>query len=248
MKRGKKIYTGKANVLYEVIGDDGNVDNSILEMEFTDRVSVDDGAKRGIIAGKGYVNNLMSTLLFQRFEEAGIPTHYVSQGTTSCSQFIRRANIIPLEVIGRNYTSGDFCKRYGVEEGKIFRPMLLEFTYKNDELHDPLITKDVAVALGIVKKKTIETIKNYTRVINDEASLFFEDEFGLTLVDFKVEFGLVGNGGRLVLVDEFNQDTCRLVDSEWRSVDKDVFRKGLSYEEVIGAYHNMKDKLETLIK
>ena len=184
MKRGKKTYTGKSNVLYEVIDDNGRVDDSILEMEFTNRVSVDDGEKRGVIDGKGYVNNLMSTLLFQRFEEAGIPTHYVSQGTTPCSQFIRRANIIPLEVIGRNYTAGDFCKRYGVEEGKRFRPMLLEFTYKNDELHDPLITKDVAVALGIVKKKTIETIKNYTRVINDEASLFFENEFGLTLVDF----------------------------------------------------------------
>lgn len=247
MKRGKKIYTGKANVLYEVIGDDGNVDNSILEMEFTDRVSVDDGAKRGIIAGKGYVNNLMSTLLFQRFEEAGIPTHYISHGSTKSSQLVRKANMIPIEVIGRNYSTGDFCKRYGVPEGTPFKPMLMEFTYKNDEFHDPVISKDTAVALGIVGKKTIEAIKNFTREINEEASLFFKEEFDLTLIDFKVEFGLLEKGGRLVLADEFDQDTCRLQDKDGNSVDKEAFRKGLPHAEVLSTYRNMVDRLEAMI-
>ena len=247
MKRGKKIYTGKANVLYEVIGDDGNVDNSILEMEFTDRIAVDNGKKMGIISGKGYVNYLMSTLLFRRFEEAGIPTHYVSQGSTKSSQLVRKANMIPIEVIGRNYSAGDFCRRYGIVEGRPFKPMLIEFTYKNDEFHDPMINKDTAVALGIVGKNTIETIKNFTRVINEEATLFFKEEFDLTLIDFKVEFGFLVGGGRLVLADEFNQDTCRLQDRDGRSVDKEVFRKGLPHAEVLSTYRNMVDRLEAMI-
>ncbi len=247
MKRGKKIYTGKANELYEVIDDNDRVDDSVLEMEFTNRISVDHGEKTGIISKKGYVNCLMSTLLFRRFEEAGIPTHYISRGSTASSQLVRKANMIPIEVIGRNYSAGDFCRRYGIVEGRPFKPMLIEFTYKNDEFHDPMINKDTAVALGIVGKNTIETIKNFTRVINEEATLFFKEEFDLTLIDFKVEFGFLVGGGRLVLADEFNQDTCRLQDRDGRSVDKEVFRKGFSHAEVIGTYLNIVDRLEAML-
>ena len=247
MKRGKKLYAGKANTLYEVLSDDGSVEQYVLEMESTDRISAGDGERTDVVNGKGYANNLVSTLLFKKFEEAGVPTHFISEGTTSSSKFVKKAKMIPLEVIGRNFTAGSFCRRYGVDEGIEFDPMLLELTYKCDESHDPLITEHAAVALGIIDDETIENIVNYTYIINDVATDFF-DELGLTLIDFKVEFGFDRATGEFMLADEFSQDTCRLHDAEGNSVDKDIFRRGDSNGEVSSTYQKMVDMLEAMNK
>lgn len=247
MKRGKKLYAGKANTLYEVLSDDGTVEQNILEMECTDRISAGDGERTDVVGGKGYANNLVSTLLFKKFEEAGVPTHFISEGTTPSSKFVKKADMIPLEVIGRNFTAGSFCRRYGVDEGIELDPMLFELTYKNDATHDPLITWDAAVAIGIVDDDTLDSIEDYTYTINDVARDFF-DELGLTLIDFKVEFGFDRETGELMLADEFSQDTCRLHDADGNSVDKDIFRRGDSNGEVSSTYQKMVDMLEAMKK
>lgn len=247
MKRGKKLYVGKANTLYEVLDDYGSVEPYVLEMESTDRISAGDGVKTDVIEGKGYANNLVSTILFKRFNKAHIPTHYISEGTTTSSKFVRKAKMIPLEVIGRNFAAGSFCRRYGTEQGRKFDPMLLELTYKNDGAHDPLIIKDAVIALEIADEVTLDAIDDYTRLINLVATEFFK-ELGLTLVDFKVEYGIDTETGELMLADEISQDTCRLLDGEGNSVDKDVFRRGDSKGEVSKIYQKMVDMLEAMNK
>ena len=245
LKRGKQIYVGKTNTLYEALKDDGTVNPYVLEMEATDRISTGDGVKMYVVKGKGYANNLVSTLLFKKFEEAGIPTHYIRPGTTAESKFVRKAKMIPLEVIGRNYTAGSFCRRYGCEDGMKLDPMLIELTYKNDELHDPLITIEAAEALGIVDDFNIYAMYDYMDKINEVASQFFK-ELGLTLIDFKVEFGIDYDSGEVILADEFSQDTCRLHDATGQSVDKDLFRRGSSKSEVSEVYKKLARMLEEM--
>ena len=155
--------------------------------------------------------------------------------------------MIPLEVIGRNFAAGSFCRRYGTEQGRKFDPMLLELTYKNDGAHDPLIIKDAVIALEIADEVTLDAIDDYTRLINLVATEFFK-ELGLTLVDFKVEYGIDTETGELMLADEISQDTCRLLDGEGNSVDKDVFRRGDSKGEVSKIYQKMVDMLEAMNK
>lgn len=245
MERGSKFYAGKANTLYEVLDDSGDVLPNVIEMECTDRISAGDGDKKDVVEGKGYANNLVSTLLFKKFAAAGVPTHFISEGTTPASKFVRWAEMIPLEVIGRDFAAGSFCRRYGVEKGRAFDPVLVEFTYKNDELHDPLITDDAAVQLGLVTKDDVDKIYVYMDVINKVASDFFA-ELGLTLVDFKVEFGYDEETGELMLCDEFSQDTCRLWDADGNSVDKDLFREGKSGKAVSDVYQKLVSMLEAM--
>ena len=242
MKRGKKLYVGKANTLYEVLLDDGTVAEEFLEMEATDRISAGDGAVTGVVEGKGYANNLVSTILFERFGNAGIPTHYLSRGTTPTSKFVYKAKMIPLEVIVRNYSAGSFCRRYGCKEGIKFEPEIVEMTFKDDKLHDPLIVEDAVVALKIADTYAVEGIRHYASRINEVAKEFFA-ELGLTLIDFKVEFG-IAEGHGLVLADEFSQDTCRLHDANGKSVDKDIFRKGGATGEVSEVYNKLAKMLQ----
>lgn len=245
MERGKEIYAGKANTLYEVIDDSGNVIPNVIEMECTDRISAGDGDKKDVVEGKGYANNLVSTLLFKRFADEGVYTHFISEGTTSSAKFVRKAKMIPLEVIGRNFAAGSFCRRYGVEQGRAFMPVLVELTYKNDELHDPLINYDAAVQLGLIDEYDLDTVYVYMDRINKVASRFFA-ELGLTLVDFKVEFGYDEETGEVMLCDEFSQDTCRLWDADGNSVDKDIFRKGESGKAVSDVYQKLVSMLKTM--
>ena len=246
MKRGKEIYAGKANTLYEVLADNGDVMADVIEMECTDRISAGDGARKDVVEGKGYANNLVSTLLFKKFAEKGVITHYVSEGTTPSSKIVRSAEMIPLEVIGRNFAAGSFCRRYGVEVGRPFKPLLVEFTYKNDEFHDPLINCDAALALGLVDDESnFDIIYAYMDIITDVATEFFK-ELGLDLVDFKVEFGYDVETGVIMLCDEFSQDTCRLQDEHGNSVDKDIFRRGESDEEVSEVYQKLVSMLEAM--
>ena len=234
--RGKKIYEGKANTLYETSGP------HFLEMESTDRISAGNGEKKDVIEGKGLTNNVISTALFKLFEKNGIPTHYVCDGSNEYSKVVRKANMIKLEVIGRFISAGSFCKRYGMSEGVIFDEMTFELCYKDDDLGDPFVSKTAAAyALKVATINQLEDIEDYTYQIGLVAQDFFK-QFDLTLVDFKVEFGLEQSTGELILCDEFSPDTCRLWDKDGKSFDKDVFRKGLG--DVQETYQAILEKIQ----
>ena len=219
--RGKKIYEGKANTLYETN------DPNLLEMESTDRISAGNGEKRDIVEGKGLTNNTISTALFKLFEQNGVPTHYVCDGTNKYSKIVRKADMIKLEVIGRFISAGSFCERYGIEPGIPFEGMIFELCYKDDALGDPFISKSAAAyAMKVATLYQLDDIEDYTYQIGSVAQDFFK-RFDLTLVDFKVEFGFDKTTGVIILCDEFSPDTCRLWDKDGKSFDKDVFRKGL---------------------
>lgn len=219
--RGNKLHEGKANTLYEIKNNP-----FLIEMESTDRISAGNGEKKDIVKGKGLTNNAISTALFKLFESNGIPTHFVCEGSNEYSKVVKRADMIKLEVIGRFIAAGSFCKRYGIESGKVFDNMTFELCYKDDSLGDPFISETAAAyGLEVVPMADLLEIKDLTSQIGDIAEEFFS-EFGLTLVDFKVEFGYDVKTRNLMLCDEFSPDTCRLWDENGNSFDKDVFRNG----------------------
>lgn len=222
--RGKKIYEGKANTLYETNNPD------LLDMESTDRISAGNGEKRDVVEGKGLTNNTISTALFSLFEKEGVPTHFVCNGCNEHSKIVKKARMIKLEVIGRFISAGSFCKRYGINPGIHFQGMTYELCLKDDVLGDPFVSESAAAyALRVATNDQLREIKNYTYIIGIVAQKFFK-QFDLTLVDFKVEFGL-DKDGKIILCDEFSPDTCRLWDKDGKSFDKDVFRKGLGNVE-----------------
>lgn len=235
--RGQMLYEGKANTLYEVEGH-----SFYLEMESTDRISAGNGERKGVIKGKGITNNTISTTLFKLFNLKGIPTHFVSKGTNEHSKIVKKAKMIKLEVIGRFIATGSFCDRYGFEQGKVFDDMIYELCYKDDEKGDPLVSETCAAfGFKVAPLKDLKLIQEYTYAVGIIARDFFK-EFGLTLVDFKVEFGydLKGN---LMLADEFSPDTCRLWDENGNSFDKDVFRNGTG--DVSETYKRVLEKIQT---
>lgn len=234
--RGKRLYEGKANTIY------ATNDPYLLELESTDRISAGNGEKKDVVEGKGLTNNKISTALFKLFEKNGIPTHYVCDGSNEYSKVVRKANMIKLEVIGRFIAAGSFCKRYGIGSGKVFEDMTFELSYKDDALGDPFVSNTAAVfGLGVVSEDNLEDIEDYTYSIGEVAQDFFK-QFDLTLVDFKVEFGLDVETGELILCDEFSPDTCRLWDKNGKSFDKDVFRKDLG--NVSETYKNILKMIE----
>ena len=190
---------------------------------------------KGTIAGKGVVNNKMSDFLFALLEKNGIPTHFVEE-LNDREALVRKVSIVPLEVIIRNISAGSFAKRYGVEEGIVFAEPTIEFSYKNDELHDPLINSYHALALGLATKDEIETIKSMAFRVNDILREYFL-RLNVKLVDFKLEFGRLPDG-RIVLADEISPDTCRFWDAvTGEKLDKDRFRRDMGGVE--GAYQEM---------
>lgn len=237
MTRGKKLYEGKANTLYEV-----NDHPFYIEMEATNRISAGNGAKKDVIEGKGITNNIISTALFKLFSAKGIPTHYISEGSNESSKIVKKAKMIKLEVIGRFIAAGSFCDRYNFKPGTVFDDLVYELCYKNDEMGDPFISETCAAyGFKVAPMRDLQLISEYTKSIGLIARDFFK-EFGLTLVDFKIEFGydLKGN---LMLADEFSPDTCRLWDENGRSLDKDVFRNGTG--DVAETYKRVLKKIQT---
>lgn len=221
VSRRQKLYEGKANTIYAT-------DNEfLLELESTDRISAGNGEKKDVVDGKGLTNNAISTKLFEFFNEHEIPTHYVEKGSNEYSKVVRKAKMIKLEVIGRFIAAGSFCKRYNIEQGKVFDEMIFELSYKDDSLGDPFISENVAInGLELISENDLYDIEDYTYEVGHIAKDFF-NECGLTLVDFKVEFGYDVETGELMLCDEFSPDTCRLWDENGNSWDKDVFRNDL---------------------
>ena len=233
MEKTVQLYEGKAKKVYAT--DDAN----LVIVSYKDDATAFDGAKKGTIMGKGAVNNRMSNFLMKKLEAAGIPTHFVEQ-LSDRETAVRKVSIVPLEVIVRNRSAGSFAKRYGVEEGIVFDEPTVEFSYKNDELGDPLINDDQAAALKLATREEIGTIRRYALAVND----FLTAELracGVTLVDFKLEFGRLPDG-QIVLADEISPDTCRFWDAETgEKLDKDRFRRDLGNVE--GAYQEMARRL-----
>ena len=233
MKKLEQLYEGKAKKVF------ATDDPGIVIVSYKDDATAFNGAKRGTIAGKGSVNNRMTNHLMKKLEAAGIPTHFVEQ-LSDRETAVKKVSIVPLEVIVRNRSAGSFAKRYGVEEGIVFDEPTVEFSYKNDELGDPLINDDQAAALKLATREEIGTIRRYALAVND----FLTAELracGVILVDFKLGFGRLP-GGPIVLADEISPDTCRFWDAETgEKLDKDRFRRDLG--DVEGAYQEMARRL-----
>ena len=230
MIQGEQLYEGKAKKVF------ATDDPELLIVAYKDDATAFNGLKKGSIAGKGVINNRMSNLLMQRLEKAGVPTHFVKE-LSDRETLVRKVSIVPLEVIIRNISAGSFAKHYGVEEGIVFDAPTIEFSYKNDELGDPLLNAYHAIALKLATPEEIETIKKYAFRVNEELKKIWA-ECGVTLVDFKLEFGRLSDG-TIVLADEISPDTCRLWDSKTHEkLDKDRFRRDLggvedAYQEVM---------------
>ncbi len=230
MEKREQLYEGKAKKVF------ATDDPELLIVSYKDDATAFNGLKKGTVAGKGVINNRMSNLLMQRLEKAGVPTHYVEE-LSDRETLVKKVSIVPLEVIIRNVSAGSFAKRYGVEEGIVFASPTIEFSYKNDELGDPLLNEYHALALGLATGEEIEIIKKYSFTVNDELKAFWKS-CGITLVDFKLEFGKL-SGGDVVLADEISPDTCRLWDIKTgQKLDKDRFRRDLggvedAYAEVM---------------
>lgn len=225
----KQLYEGKAKQVFE------SEDPSCVIVAYKDDATAFDGEKKGTIRGKGAVNNRMSNFLMQKLEERGIPTHFVKE-LSDRETLVKKVEIVPLEVIVRNVSAGSFAKRYGVEEGIVFEHPTFEFSYKNDDLHDPLINSSHALALGLATEDEILQIREATMKINDILKDFFAD-CGVRLIDFKLEFGRLADGS-IVLADEISPDTCRFWDAKTgEKLDKDRFRRDLG--DVEEAYQEM---------
>ena len=230
MQKLKQIYEGKAKKVYETD------DPELYIVDYKDDATAFNGLKKGTIAGKGVINNRMSNLLMQVLEKNGVPTHFVRE-LSQRETLVRKVSIVPLEVIVRNIAAGSFSKRYGVPEGLVFEEPVLEFSYKNDDLGDPLLNTSHALALKLATREEIALIRKYTMMVNDLLKGFMK-EIGIDLVDFKLEFGKTSNG-TIVLADEISPDTCRLWDEKTHEkLDKDRFRRDLggaeeAYEEVM---------------
>ena len=230
MIRKEQLYEGKTKKLY------ATENPELLIVSYKDDATAFNGLKKGTIPGKGVINNRMSNLLMQRLEKAGIPTHFVRQ-LSDRETLVKRVSIVPLEVIIRNIAAGSFSERYGVDEGFVFETPTIEFSYKNDELGDPLLNEYHAIAMKLATREEIDTIKRYAFGVNEQLKAFWA-ECGVTLVDFKLEFGRLPEGS-IVLADEISPDTCRLWDSKtYEKLDKDRFRRDLggvenAYAEVM---------------
>lgn len=229
MKKTVQLYEGKAKKVFETDTE------GVVIVSYKDDATALDGLKKGTITGKGAINNRMSNYLMQLLEKEGIPTHFVEE-LSDRETAVKKVSIVPLEVIVRNISAGHFAERYGVEEGIVFEEPTIEFSYKNDDLHDPLLNAYHAVALGLADKSEIQHIKSLAFRINEILKEFFKSK-NVKLVDFKMEFGRLPDG-TIVLADEISPDTCRFWDLETNEkLDKDRFRRDMGGVE--GAYEEM---------
>jgi phosphoribosylaminoimidazole-succinocarboxamide synthase len=218
-ERGELLYEGKAKRVY------ATRDPELLRVAFKDDATAFNAEKRGTVAGKGEVNAAVSERLLRVVEEAGVATHFV-RSVGPGEQLVRRVEIVPVEVIVRNRSAGTFARRYGVEEGIPLDPIVIEWCLKSDELGDPPMNDATAVALGFASEDQLEALFEGAAAVNDALAPFLAER-GLDLIDFKLEFGVDGEG-RLLLADEISPDTCRLWDAaSGDRLDKDRFRRDL---------------------
>ena len=231
MQKLKQLYEGKAKKVFAT-------DNpQLLIVEYKDDATAFNGQKKGTIQGKGVINNQMSNIIMQYLAANGVPTHFVEE-LSPRETLVKRVEIVPLEVIVRNISAGSFAQRYGVAEGIVFDQPTLEFSYKNDDLGDPLINSYHALAQKLATADDVDTIARYAFKVNELMREFWARR-GVTLVDFKLEFGRTADGA-IILADEISPDTCRFWDSKTgEKLDKDRFRRDLggveeAYADVMG--------------
>lgn len=230
MKKLEMLYEGKAKKVYRT--DDDNY----YIVDYKDDATAFNGAKKGTIQGKGAINNRMTNIIFNYLEKNGIKTHFVEE-LSDRETVVKKVEIVPLEVIVRNVSAGSFSQRYGVPEGTPLQNPTVEFSYKNDELNDPLINSMQAMAIGLVTSEEIDYITSNVLKVNELLKEFFF-EAGINLIDFKVEYGRTSDG--IILADEISPDTCRFWDAKTNEkLDKDRFRRDMgsveeAYIEVFG--------------
>ena len=223
MEKKEQLYEGKAKKVYATENPD------YVIVSYKDDATAFNGLKKGTIVGKGVINNKMTNMMMRMLEKKGVPTHFVEE-IDDRNTIVKKVEIVPLEVIIRNVAAGSFSKKYGVPEGTPFIAPTIEFSYKNDDLGDPLINSYHALALGLATKEEIETIKAMAFKVNDIMKEFFT-HLNIDLIDFKLEFGRYK--GQIVLADEISPDTCRFWEAgTWdtthhTSLDKDRFRRDL---------------------
>ena len=219
MEKMEQLYEGKAKKVF------ATNDPNVVIVSYKDDATAFNGLKKGTIVGKGVINNRMSNHMMRKLEAQGVPTHYIEE-LNDRETAVKKVTIVPLEVIIRNISAGSFAKRFGVEEGIVFDEPTIEFSYKNDELGDPLMNAYHAVALKAATWEEINLIKKYAFQVNDLLKGFLKG-VGIDLVDFKLEFGKTADG-TIVLADEISPDTCRLWDSKTHEkLDKDRFRRDM---------------------
>ena len=234
MEKLQQLYEGKAKKVF------ATDDPEKLIVEYKDDATAFNGLKKGTIKGKGVINNQMSNRLMAYLEKQGVPTHYI-QEINERETIVKKVSIVPLEVIVRNISAGSFAKHYGVEEGIVFDQPTIEFSYKNDELGDPLLNHYHALALKLATAEEIATIERYAFKVNEVLKAFWLSA-GVTLVDFKLEFGRLSDG-TIVLADEISPDTSRLWDVKTHEkLDKDRFRRDLGGVEE--AYAEIMKRME----
>jgi len=228
MEKKEKLYEGKAKIIY------ATEDPDLVVQFFKDETTAFDGIKREVLEGKGKVNCAISSFIFEFLEKNGIKTHYVRK-LSEREVLVKKCEIIPVEVVVRNISAGSFSKRYGVKEGTELKRPLVEFFYKSDELHDPMVCSQHVELFGWATKEELELMKNTALKVNELLKNLFK-RAKIILVDFKLEFGR--HKGEVLLADEITPDACRLWDASSGDIlDKDRFRKDLgrvveSYEEV----------------
>ncbi|MGN0535884.1 MAG: phosphoribosylaminoimidazolesuccinocarboxamide synthase [Eubacterium sp.] len=219
MEKTTQLYEGKAKKVW------ATDDPEIVIVDYKDDATAFNGLKKGTIVGKGVVNNKMSNYLMQILEKKGVPTHFVKE-LSDRETAVKKVTIVPLEVIIRNRAAGSICKRLGLEEGMDFVCPSIEFSYKDDDLGDPLINGYHAVSCGFATQEEVDTIKRMAFTVNDVLKEYFAS-IGVELIDFKLEFGKTADG-TIVLADEISPDTCRFWDIETHEkLDKDRFRRDL---------------------
>jgi phosphoribosylaminoimidazole-succinocarboxamide synthase len=224
------LYEGKAKKIYATEND------QIVLVEYKDSATAFNGEKKATIAGKGRLNNEITSLLFLKLRESGIESHFIKK-VSETEQLVKKVSIIPLETVVRNVAAGSFSKRLGVEEGRPLKTPIVEFYLKDDELGDPLVTVDHILELGLATEEEIAILRKKALDVDAVLTSFFA-ELGIRLIDFKLEFGK-DHLGQILLADEISPDTCRLWDKETnQKLDKDVFRRDLgsltdAYETIL---------------
>ncbi|MCI9639592.1 MAG: phosphoribosylaminoimidazolesuccinocarboxamide synthase [Emergencia sp.] len=229
MEKKEQLYEGKAKKVF------ATNDENLCIVSYKDDATAFNGLKKGTIAGKGAINNRMSNFLMKMLEEKGIPTHFVEE-LSDRETVVKKVSIVPLEVIARNIAAGSLAKRLGVEEGYPMKRTILEFSYKNDDLGDPMVNDYHILAMEFATEEELETIKKMALDINAILREYLAAD-GIDLIDFKLEFGKTADGS-IVLADEISPDTCRFWDSKTHEkLDKDRFRRDMggvedAYQEV----------------
>lgn len=219
MNKGQLLYEGKAKRLY------ATEDSNILFVEYKDSATAFNGEKKEEIAGKGVLNNRITTLIFEKLQSNGIASHFVKR-ISDHEQLVRKVEIIPIELVVRNIAAGSLAKRLGLEEGTPLKRPIVEYYYKNDDLGDPHISPEHIDVLGIATPEEVQALYDGGLRVNEVLRPLFA-EIGVELIDFKLEFGRDAEGN-VLLADEISPDTCRLWDAKTKQkLDKDVFRRNL---------------------